>query len=182
MRNKPAPPGKWVIRDHLMMALFEPIDRLRQENINALIEKNTAVLQAQDMAVHKKILPEHFHRSFAYNGWFYSLDPGPAPAIRNKLHPQFEAEMQDIVNTFGTQLNEERLLVESFFSSVLAFSPAPGDWLRVLPEGLHEILRAGITVSDWSGLRTPEECAAFLARHQARFDKVCQRLALNMLI
>lgn len=181
MRNKPAPIAKWAIRDFLLLELYNPVEERKQRDTKVLVEKNVVLLQAEDMQLHKKVLPEHFHRSFAYNGQFYSIEQDSGPRNRNWLHKSLEPEMQEFLTHYGN-VTEERLMVSGFFDSMLATFPAPGDWLQILPQTLHEPLQAYVTAPSWDPVKTPAEIDAFMAKHKPRYDLIRQRMAINLIL
>jgi hypothetical protein len=182
VRNKPELPVKWVIRDRLLTELYKPVEESLAEEITSLITRNVLLLGMEDMKVHKRVLPEHFHRSFAYNGNFYTVEIDAGPPVRNRLHSSLEGEMVQH-EAYCIQVDEERARISGFFDSMLAFSPAPADWIRILPESLQAALRGMLAdTTSWVELRTPQEISAFLEKHKPRFDLIRQRMATNLLL
>lgn len=181
VRNKPAPPAKWVIRDKLLAELYKPVEAARDDALCNLIKRNSTLLQSQDIKEHGAVQDGHEHLSFAYNGKFYTMN-GHGPIVRNKVMPELLAEVREWSEYYEVQvLTEEKTRISGFLDSVFSFSPAAGDWLALVPDAFQAIMRSVIITPNWEPMSTPEAHAAFLAKHQARFDLIRQRLAFNLI-
>lgn len=186
VRNAPAPPVKWVLRDRLLDELYNPVIDNRTTELADLIERNTALLIRDDQAM-KVINPGHFHRSFAYNGKFYSTSADDGPPVRNRVHADLMREVKEHVEFYEGILQSERLLVSGYLDSVFSFSASPGDWIKLLPETIQPTLRANIVVTPeteatiWDPVRSSGAHEAFLAKRQKGFELIRQRLARNLI-
>lgn len=123
------------------------------------------------------------HMSFAYNGSFYSFDNLTAPPIRQKLHPDLTDKVAAMVQEERNVLQVERTYVSAYINSVLSHPHTPGDWLKLLPVGLHEELKTiFFTNNDWTPTISQEKIDEFLLKNTKGNELICQRLAINLLL
>lgn len=173
---------KWHIRDAVLNALYIPVEDHYHVAIDDLVKRNTMKLQQHDMALHKSVQPGHTHRSFAYNGKFYNLEQTDGPPVRNRVHPELEAEVKTCTTHYEQILNYEKTLVAGYLTAMLSESRHPGDYLPLLPQSLHDPLKRCIAWEDWSVKLSQEKIDAFLAKHQPRYDLIRQRMATNLIL
>lgn len=166
----PPRPYKLVIREAIMAALFTKMANLAQTELHNLIRRNALV-------------SNYTHLSFAYNGKFYSMEPEylPSPPIRQRLHPSLLGDMKYYLDEFGYPLEMEKTRVEGYLTSMLAYSPLPGDYLLLLPAALHAVVQGAVTC-DWSTDLSPEKIASFMAKYQSGYDLLRQRMAINLIL
>lgn len=166
----PAPPipYKLVIRETIMVALFTKMAELADSELANLIRRNTAMMG-------------YTHQSFAYNGKFYNVDYTQGPPVRQRLHPPLLPEMKSYLEEFGYPLDMEKARVGGYLSSMMAYSPYPGDYLLLLPSALHAVVQAAVTC-DWSTSLTPEKIASFMAKYRTGYELIRQRMAINLIL
>lgn len=159
---------KWLIRDAILNDLFKPVEEAHNEQMLDLIKRNAR-------------LQNYVHLSFAYNGKFYTFEETQGPPVRQRLHDSLLDETKALIDE-KDQVALEKLLAESYLTSVLAVSNVPGDYLALLPGALHGAVKRVVTCLDWSPSLSAEKIAAFKAKHQRGFDLLRQRMAFNLIL
>lgn len=159
---------KWAIRDAILTELFKPVEEAIDEQMLDLIKRNAR-------------LQNYAHLSFAYNGKFYTFEETQGPPVRQRLHDSLLAETQALIAE-KEQVLYERLIANSYLTSVLAVSNAPGDYLSLLPGALHGAVKRVITCLDWSPSLSAEKIAAFKAKYQQGYELLRQRMAFNLIL
>lgn len=164
----PPRPYKLVIKEAIMEALYSKMVSLASKEMYDLVRRNTAKCS-------------YFHHSFVYNGEFYNIDVDEGPPIRQKLHPELVKDMLYFLEEYGHPLYIEKARVEGYLTSMLAYSPLPGDYLLLLPAALHAVVRSAVTC-DWSTELSPEKIASFMAKYGAGYERVRHRMAINLIL
>ena len=134
------------------------------------------------LALDNNQLMGYSHRSYVFNGEFYNHEVDDGPPIRQKLHPSLVPRAKQLDQEFGHPLTVEKVKVGGYLSSVLAYSPYPGDYLALLPPSLHGIVKTTILTIDWAPHLSPEKIAMFMAKHGSHYELIRQRLALNLIL
>lgn len=125
------PKTKQQIKEILYGFLYAPVQKQFKQRLDAIIVKNT--LQGG-----------YSHKSFTYRGVLYSCDVTAAPRKMNRLLPALMLDMADYLKDLK-HLNEKEIpYVIGYINQVLNSSNHLADYLRLLPEAVHEPLKAFI--------------------------------------
>ncbi len=167
----PAPSVNYKVhlRTQLLSALFDPVFRMHDDDLDKILVRNT-------------VKQGYFHYSFAFNGKFYSMDGEEGPKVRQKLHDDLVPTMREYLKEYGHELDMEKAKVAAYITSMTAFTPCPGDYLLLLPEALRAVVQASLETIDWSSSLSPEKITEFVTKYQSGYDTIRQRLALNLLL
>ncbi len=122
------PQAKSTIKDALYDYLYGPIIRNFKDRVETIITRNT-------------MMGGYSHKSFIYKGKHYSADPGPMPLRSNRLVPALRAPMDEFLADQEALNSREIPLVVGFLTRLLNSSPNITDYMRVLPESVHQPLR-----------------------------------------
>lgn len=164
------PRTKQQIKDALYDHLYRPVMQSFQERLKEIIVKNT-------------IAGRYTHKSFVYKNTMYSCDTGLPPRRSNRLQPSVQPEMDAYLKDLK-QLNEQEIpYVVGYINQVLNSSNHLYDYYKLLPDSLHEPLRAIIETSPCKGNALSEEQAQQLqTSNQDSLNLMKQRLVINLII
>lgn len=173
---------KWGIRDFIIDYLYKPVQTIRDNELKRLILLNCYVLTKEDRDK-GKVDAGHAHASFGFNGKFYNIDIGEGPPVRNKVHKSLVDEVKTLVQTYDIDiLGHEKALVSGYITSMLSFSRSPADYLLMLPQPLHSVVKHAVS-TDWAWHeKTPEQCEFFVSKYQKGYELIRQRLAFNLIL
>lgn len=118
---------KQYIKDALYEVLYTPISKYLHEQLDLIITKNCMVTGSS-------------HKSFVYKNIDYSLDNSPLPKMRNRLHTSLKPEMDKYLLEVNKLNNEELPFTMGYINQVLNSSNNFKDYLKLLPESLHDKL------------------------------------------
>lgn len=164
------PRTKTQIKDAIYAFLYEPVQRQFKARIETLIARNT-------------ILGGYSHKHFVYKGVVYNAEVSPPPLKKNRLMPQLRNDMESFLRD-QAQLNTHELpYVLGFINQVLNSSNDLTDYLRVLPESIHQPLQKLIATCPCRTTHLPEEKVDQLkAKNQESINLIKQRLVTNLII
>lgn len=126
------PRTKQQIKDILYGLLYDPVQKRFKQRLDNLIVKNT-------------VLGGYTHKSFMYRNTLYSCDITSAPRKMNRLMPALMIDMADYLKDLKTLNEKEIPYVIGYINQVLNSSNNLADYLRLLPEAVHEPLKAFIS-------------------------------------
>lgn len=163
------PRTKQQLKDLLYAYIYTPVERKLQARLADLIERNAAVLQSP-------------HLSFIYRGKTYSIDPKGIPRKMNRLVPSLHGEMDDYLNDIR-ELNEQEIpFVLGFITQVLNASNDLQDYLRILPESVHQPLEELIAACGCRTTKLSQETVEELKeKNRQSIDLLKGRLVRNLL-
>ena len=164
------PRTKSQIKDLLYAFLYTPVQNQFQQRLDTLITRN-AVIQGIS------------HKSFIYKGVIYSCDTTPVPRRMNRLAIQLVPDMNDYLIDLK-QLNEHELpYVLGFINQVLNSSNDLHDYLRLLPQSVHQPIEK--LIATWpcrAKQLTDEDVQAIQTKNSQPILLMKQRMVSNMLI
>ena len=161
-------PYKLVIRESIMDALYTKMEGLAHKEMYELIGRNAAKRG-------------YYHYSFAFNGVFYNVDSSDGPPVRQRLDISLIPDMVAYLEEFGHPLELEKAKVSGYLSSMLAYSPLPGDYLLLLPSALHAVVQSAVRC-DWSTDLSPEKIATFMDKYRPGYELIRLRMATNLIL
>lgn len=164
------PRTKTQIKDALYSFLYLPVQNQFKARIDTLITRNT-------------IAGGYSHKHFVYKGVVYNAESSAPPVKKNRLVPQLRADMDEYLRD-QAQLNDNELpYVIGFINQILNSSNDLTDYLRILPESVHQPLNAMLaSCLCRSTTLDADKVAQIKAKNQATIDMIKQRLARNLLI
>lgn len=136
-----------------------------------------------EIATRNCVIGSFRHKSFAYKGIFYNREGTPAPLRRNRLQPALHATMDEWLADRHSIWNVEQPAINGYILLVLNTSNKPGDYLKMLPESVHESiakcfsphLLLETTIDD-------AKAAEIIKQYQHCFDLIKKRQVLNLLL
>lgn len=126
------PKTKMQIKEAIFQYLYGPVQRQLEQRLDTIIISNA-------------LLGKFDHKSFTYKGVLYTCDSNRPPLKKNPLVPQLRQVMEDYLHDVR-ELNEKELpKVLGFINQVLNASNGLTDYLRILPESIHEPVKIMIS-------------------------------------
>ena len=164
------PRTKSQIKDLLYAFLYTPVQKQFKQRLDTLIARNTMILGAG-------------HKSFIYKGVIYTCDTTPVPRRMNRLAIQLVPDMNDYLHDLK-QLNENELpFVLGFINQVLNASNDLHDYLRLLPQSVHQPIEKLIATCPCRDKRlTDEDVGNIQTKNHQAIALMKQRMAANLLI
>jgi len=164
------PRTKQQIKDALYAFLYDPVQRQFKARIDTIIERNT-------------ILGGYSHKHFVYKGTTYNSDVTNPPVKRNRLLPALRVPMDEYLAD-QSQLNLHELpYVLGFINQVLNASCDLTDYLRVLPESVHQPLQKLMaTCPCRTATLAQDRVEQLKVKNQEPINLMKQRLVTNLLI
>lgn len=164
------PKTKQQLKDALYAVLYDPVQRQFQRRKEAIIGQNT-------------LLGQYAHNSFAYKGTLYSADQNKPPRKANRLLPQMVPAMEAYLGELKALNEQEVPYVLGYINQVLNASNDFDDYLRLLPESLHNVIRQFQASCPCHNHNLPEETVQeFRQRNAASLNLMRQRMAINLII
>ena len=164
------PRTKQQIKEMLYAYLYQPVEKEFKNRIEILITRNA-------------LINRDSHRSFVYKGEFYSCDTQRPPRKANRLAAQLKPEMDKYLNDLKNLNSYEVPRILGFLNQVLNSSNGLSDYLRVLPESLHQPLQAMIATCPCRACVLSEEAVKQLVENnEESITLLKQRLTTNLLI
>lgn len=161
---------KTQIKNALHAFLYDPVKKAFETRKEILVSKNS-------------VLGGFTHRHFLYKGVVYNIETTPAPAKKNKLLPQLRDEMEDYLADLHRLNVEEMPYVVGFINHVLNTSNDFHDYLRLLPESVHQPIHALMATCPCRLQHLSDEAvAAFKAKNAESITLMKSRLVNNLLI
>ena len=164
------PRTKSQIKDLLYAFLYTPVQNHFKKRIDTLIVRNTTILGAG-------------HKSFTYKGAFYECDTTHPPRKMNRLVPQLIPDMEDYLADLK-QLNENELpFVLGFINQVLNASNDLHDYLRLLPQSVHQPIEKLIATYPCRAKQlTDEDVDNIQTKNHQSIALMKERMVANLLI
>ena len=164
------PRTKSQIKDLLYAFLYTPVQQQFKQRLDTLITRNTVILGAT-------------HKSFIYKGTVYSCDSERMPRRMNRLSIQLIPDMDDYLADLK-QLNDHELpFVLGFINQVLNASNDLHDYLRMLPQSVHQPIEQLIATCPCRAKHlTDEDVNAIQTKNQQSIALMKQRMVNNLLI
>jgi hypothetical protein len=164
------PRTKQIIKDSLYDFLYTPVQRHFKIRLDTIILRNS-------------LLGGYGHKSFTYKGVHYSCDNGPPPRKWNRLLPQLKEQMDEYLFDLS-QLNEKELpFVLGFINQVLNSSNDLGDYLRLLPESVHQPIKHLIASCPCQTKKlSDKQVELFQEQNKPHIDLIKKRMFTNLLI
>lgn len=173
MREEPLqhdPRTKQQIKDMLYNTLYAPIQEQFEKRLEALIYRNTMLMGAS-------------HKSFVYKGVTYSCDSTPPPRRMNRLHPQLKDDMEEYIRDVKHLNDTELPYVLGFINQVLNSSNDLCDYLRILPESLHDSIRRLIATCPCRAQHlSPDTVQTIQERNEEVISLIKERMVMNLLL
>lgn len=157
--------------DALMNALFTKPKIMMSGQLMTLVTKNSALFNST-------------HRGFIYKTTYYGepLRPPVRMAQISPLHASLVPEFQEWQNKRALLCANEDTYVRGYFQAVLLRARTESDFMRLLPDSLHNLLRHFREhFLPESEAMTDEQVIEFGQKNQQYLNMVKQQLALNLL-
>lgn len=164
------PRTKQQIKDALYSFLYEPVTRQLKNRLDTLIVRNT-------------LMGGYMHKHFTYKGVTYNGDVSPLPIKRNRLVPQLKDEMEQYLQDMDQLNNHELPYVLGFINQVLNASCDLTDYLRVLPESIHQPLQQLVATCPYRTTTLSEKkVEQLVSKNVEPIELMKKRLVTNLLI
>jgi len=164
------PRTKQQIKELLYDSVYEPVNTRFSERISNIIVKNTGLSATS-------------HRSFIYKRKYYTLDAGPKPLKINRLHPSLYEEMDKYLADLSELNDRELPYVLGFINQVLNSSNNIQDYMKLLPESMHTVLRDLADTCPYHTRILPDEkVEEITSKNQASIELLKKRMVLNLIM
>lgn len=161
---------KQQIKDLLYSFIYEPVQRQFKTRLETLIVRNA-------------VMGGYGHKHFSYKGQVYNADTTIPPLRKNRLMAALRPEMDSYLADLDKLNTEELPYVLGFLNQVLNSSCDIEDYLRVMPEALHEPLRKlQATCPCRTSRLTPERIEQLRLSSVTPVTLIKERLVRNLLI
>lgn len=164
------PRTKQQIKDLLYELLYVPVKNKYHAKLQAIIKRNCVLLSTS-------------YESFNFRGTLYMADgTTQLPRKANRLAPALRAEMEAYLHDLK-ELNEHELpYVLGFLNQVLNSSNDLPDYLRLLPESLHQPIEALIASCGCRATHlSAEDVQEIKQRNQVSIELIRRRQVLNLI-
>ena len=123
------------------------------------------------------------HLSFIYKGEFYTMDKTIPPMKMNRLVPQLRPIMEEYLIDLKELNDTELPYVLGFINQVLNTSNNLQDYLRILPESMHQALRKLIeTCPCHAQSLTDTRVTDIINKNQISIAMMKQRMVRNLIM
>lgn len=163
------PRTKQQIKDLLYTSLYDPVQKQFKARLDGIISKNSSLITSS-------------HGSFIYKGEFYTNDPNKPPMKMNRLVAQLRPQMDEYLKDLK-QLNDYELpYVLGFINQVLNSSNSLQDYIRILPESMHQPLKQLIdTCPCRQHVLTEAKIKELHDKNQESINMIKQRMVRNLI-
>lgn len=164
------PRTKQQVKDVLYSYLYAPIEKQFKRQLDQLIIKNA-------------VLGGYSHKSFMYKNVLYNCDTDALPRKMNRLVIELQPAMNEYIKEVKL-LNEKELpFVLGFINQVLNSSNDLHDYLRLLPQAVHQPMQNLIDTCPCRSKRLSDETVTMLRdKNQASINMMKARMVTNLLI
>lgn len=164
------PRTKQQIKDAIYSFLYQPTEKQMKLRLDTLIVKNA-------------VIGGYTHKSFMHKNILYNCDATALPRKMNRLVPQLYEDMAEYLKDLK-QLNEREVpYVVGYINQVLNSSNDLCDYLKLLPEAVHNPIKHLIATCPCRNEKLPQETVQMLQKkNQTSIDLMKQRMVLNLLI
>lgn len=164
------PRTKQQIKDALYTFLYDPVSKQFRNRLETLIVRNT-------------LMGGYSHKHFVYKGVTYNSDVTPPPTRRNRLLAALRDEMDSYLMDMDKLNNHELPYVLGFINQVLNASCDLADYLRVLPEAVHQPLQVLVATCPCRTTQLTEtKVEQLVNKNSEPINLMKQRLVTNLLI
>lgn len=164
------PRTKQQIKEALYAFLYDPVTRQFKSRIDTLIARNS-------------LMGGHSHRHFVYKGVTYNAETTQPPLKRNRLLPQLRVPMDEYLADLNHLNNTELPFVLGFINQVLNASGDLADYMRVLPESVHQPLQQLLATCPCRATHLSEDkVEALRLKNEQPINLMKARLVTNLLI
>ena len=164
------PKTKQGIKDALYAYLYDPVTKQFKARLETIIVRNT-------------LAGGFSHKHFLYKGHTYNADSSPPPLRKNRLLPAFRDEMESYLKDLDQLNNHELPYVLGFINQVLNASTDLADYLRVLPESIHQPLRSLVATCPCRTTKlTESKVEQLVAKNMEPIELMKRRLVTNLLL
>lgn len=162
------PRTKQMIKDMLYHHIYDPVEYRLHEKLKLIMGKN-------------RLLNHHEVDYFSYKAKVYSLD-GTTMRSAPRLDPSLHEEMQEYLKELNELNRVEIPYILNFINQALNASNDLRDYLKILPECLHQPIQELIDAHECQTERlSPEEVESFKERNANSIVMVKKRLLLNIM-
>lgn len=163
------PRTKQQMKDALYAHLYDPVNKALTRKLEAIATRNC-------------VLQKVSHKSFAFKGEMYVIDPPPLPRIATRLAPELTTRMQDYLEEVGRVNVREMPYVMGFITQVLNSSNHFEDYLRVFPQSMHQpIHRFMQSCPCYSTRMSDAEVHGIQEKNELSINLIKQRMTTNLL-
>jgi hypothetical protein len=163
------PRTKSMIKDLLYDHLYRPMEEHFRKRINSIIHRNTTT-------------GNFAHNSFLHRGNIYQDDLTALPRRMNPLLPQFRDEMEEYLADLNRVNGQELPYVMGYINQVLNASNDLHDYMRLLPQQIHQPLLDLMAICPCRKIHLPEaKVQEITEKNQNSISLIRQRLVLNLL-
>ncbi len=164
------PRTKQQIKDAIYNALYAPVSNVFKARQDALIIKNT-------------LLGCYSHRSFMYKNTLYNCDSQPLPRKMNRLVPSLTDEINSYLLDVKKLNEQEMPYVIGYINQILNSSNDMCDYLRLLPEAIHEPVKRLISTCPCGRKNLSDATVAALqSKNKQSIQLMQRRMITNLLI
>jgi hypothetical protein len=166
------PKTKQQIKDVLYDLLYRPVQAAYRKRLKAIILKNCELQHAS-------------HPSLTYLGEVYVAEHGitPPPGQLTELNDQLKPEMDDYLKETAYLNRHELPHVLGYIDEVLKSSDSLPDYLRLLPDSVHQPIRQLVASCPCRTMQlATEEIDHLRRRNTSPIEIMRQRLARNLLL
>lgn len=158
---------RWIMFS-IMDILFSKQDKGYIRRRNEFIKRNAAIYNQT-------------YPIFKYKGEQYSLRVVPS-IMTGELHPSLHQEFDAFLEEFIKLRDEEREPVRNYINQVLNISNNLSDYLKLLPEVVHDPIREAISDDSLNGKgASDKEIKDLLDKNQHIFDLIHMRVMTNLI-
>lgn len=164
------PRTKQQIKDALFHFLYDAVERDFKRRLDVLIVRNAVVCG-------------YSHKSLMYKNVLYNCDTQPLPRKMNRLAVALQPDMNEYLREMKLLNEKEVPYVLGFINQVLNSSNDLCDYYRLLPESVHEPLRAIIDTCPCRSKKLSDEVVTMLQdKNQSSIALMKERMVTNLLI
>lgn len=164
------PTTKLQIRKAIYEILYPPLNAILKEKIDTIIIRNS-------------LLGKFRSKSFIFRNEIYALEDEPIPRKMNSLMPELRPEMLQYLQEVDHLNKYELPRVLGYITQVLNASNNLHDYLKLLPEGLHEPIKYLIDTNAYRTDHLDEQTIQNLKdKNKEAIQLIRQRVALNLIL
>lgn len=161
---------KQQVKDALYSFIYGPVERNFKTRLDTLIARNT-------------LMGGYSHKHFSYKGVVYNGETTNPPLKKNRLLASLRGEMDNYLADLDKLNNTELPYVLGFINQVLNSSCDFEDYLKVLPEPLHQpILKLSATCPCKNSRLDEDRVKTIVSNNTGSIALVKERLVLNLLL
>lgn len=164
------PKTKQYIKNKLLEMLYKPVEDILEKRLQDIIIRNTILIKGT-------------HKHFLYKGELYNIDDSPVPRKLYRLSDSLKEEMDDYLAEIKELNQQEVPYVVGYINHVLNSSNAFMDYLKLLPDALHECVKKIASACPCKNDKlSPEAIDAIKTKNKKPIDLMKQRMVINAVI